>query len=260
MAVARMMEDHTMVTEVYYPGMDSHPNRDMWARHYDPARIARRIANTCPRHTVGWCSSWSRARTTTRSCVELGTRAKTFESSTSPYFWGGPNLFASIQRPQLTPWYPSEDEGRAHTYQRGIGESQVSRGWSTQLARYIQRQGLKCTGGSANIDEKIELPPAAATARGIYIYTVMIGMVVRGYDWQNRGDIVAFHRKGVYRLFGINEWWNFGNQTLAKSKNMSRKLYVWKSYFRQESGKIPYSWQPAPTIEFQILLRKNVKT
>ena len=33
-----------------------------------------------------------------------------------------------------------------------------------------------------NIDEKIEWLPAAAAARGIYIYTVMIGMMVRGYD------------------------------------------------------------------------------
>ena len=29
MAVARMLEDHPMVAEVYYPGLDSHPDRDM---------------------------------------------------------------------------------------------------------------------------------------------------------------------------------------------------------------------------------------
>ena len=29
MAVARMLEDHPMVTEVYYPRLDSHPDRDM---------------------------------------------------------------------------------------------------------------------------------------------------------------------------------------------------------------------------------------
>ena len=31
------------------------------------------------------------------------------------------------------------------------------------------------------IYEKIEWPPAAAAARGIYIYIVMRGMMVRGY-------------------------------------------------------------------------------
>ena len=29
MAVARMMEDHPMEAEVYYPGLESHPERDM---------------------------------------------------------------------------------------------------------------------------------------------------------------------------------------------------------------------------------------
>ena len=29
MAVARMLEDHPMVAEVYYPGLDSHPDREM---------------------------------------------------------------------------------------------------------------------------------------------------------------------------------------------------------------------------------------
>ena len=29
MSVARMLEDHPMVAEVYYPGMDSHLDRDM---------------------------------------------------------------------------------------------------------------------------------------------------------------------------------------------------------------------------------------
>ena len=29
MAVARMLEDHPMMAEVYYPGLDSHPDRDM---------------------------------------------------------------------------------------------------------------------------------------------------------------------------------------------------------------------------------------
>ena len=29
MAVARMLEDHPMVAEVYYPGLDYHPDRDM---------------------------------------------------------------------------------------------------------------------------------------------------------------------------------------------------------------------------------------
>ena len=33
-----------------------------------------------------------------------------------------------------------------------------------------------------NINEKIEWPPAAAAARGIYIYNMMRGMMVRDYD------------------------------------------------------------------------------
>ena len=50
------------------------------------------------------------------------------------------------------------------------------------LDQFMRRQGLRCNGGSVNINEKIEWPPAAAAARGIYIYTVMRGMMVRGYD------------------------------------------------------------------------------
>ena len=70
-------------------------------------------------------------------------------------------------------------EGRSHTYNRGIGESQGSCGQSTQLTRSMRRLGLQCTGGYVNIDEKIEWLTAAAAERGIYIYTVMRGMMVR---------------------------------------------------------------------------------
>ena len=43
----------------------------------------------------------------------------------------------------------------------------------------MRRLGLQCTGGYVNIDEKIEWLTAAAAERGIYIYTVMRGMMVR---------------------------------------------------------------------------------
>ena len=73
-------------------------------------------------------------------------------------------------------------EGRDHAYQRGIVESQESCGRSTQLARYMRRKGLRCTGGSVNINEKIEWLTAAVAVRGVYIYTMIRGMMVKSYD------------------------------------------------------------------------------
>ena len=47
-----------------------------------------------------------------------------------------------------------------------------------------------------NTDKSIELPLSAAAERGIYIYTVLRGMMIRGYDSFKRGDIVVCQRRG----------------------------------------------------------------
>ena len=99
MVVARMLDDHPMVAEVYYPGLESRPDRDMADSAFLSGRDCEEDREYIYLNYGGWYPSWSRARTTTRRCVGLGMRVKTFNSSTSPYFWGGSNLCASIWCP-----------------------------------------------------------------------------------------------------------------------------------------------------------------
>ena len=57
-----------MAESTFWPGSDCEENHEYMSHTYG-----------------GWYPSWSRARTTTRRCVGLGTRTKTFELSTLPY-------------------------------------------------------------------------------------------------------------------------------------------------------------------------------
>ena len=103
MAVARMLEDHPMVAEVYYPGLDFHLDRDMLDSTFRSGRDCEEDHEYTSQTYGGIISFVVTGKDDDEALRRARNACENLRVINLAISLGGSNLCASIWRPRLTP-------------------------------------------------------------------------------------------------------------------------------------------------------------